>query len=515
MRADFQQILKPDFEEVESDSLFKKYSRKLGPGSYRAAHVDSTGLPEYPLRAFIKDTLYTNHILTLLHSENRFQRKMACLIIPAVGDSAQMPRLLEMLHSEQDQDVYYFAGIALLKLNTRETDLLFDFIINNNGPWYKYELYSKLDPDLLRETAYRKINSPDRTTKRLAAMLLGETGTSRKTENVLKTAVKTWDTRDKEFAISSLHHLQTGHLAKVLVPLLEVPSLRRESLEVLLNSPTKHDRKVARSWTSHQNNIDKEVMDVYLRSAKPENVRFGLELLRKGKASDDYSFYFGNQSLLRSDAFLPEIQDIFPYLKTPELIQGFCTLLHGRSDEKSVRIFISLLHDPNPQIRYSTAEAGSKSKSALLAREIPLLLADSSLQTPSLVYVAVYNQLDTLNHLFEGIYWSKGNSWKTAAMVYFSNFPKPEYVDIFRTELNTGNRRYAAMGLARLKLPVSEQMILDACRKDTAMGCDKASDYLDALACLKTENARLEVEKIQGCEFEFIRKQASEILANW
>ena len=93
----------------------------------------------------------------------------------------------------------------------------------------------------LQKTAYERINSENVRAKILAAQILSVTGKNKKTEKLLRNAVKNWDYSIKGYAIYSVKELRVGNLKNDFIPLLDNPQTRSIAIQALANSPTKAD----------------------------------------------------------------------------------------------------------------------------------------------------------------------------------------------------------------------------------------------------------------------------------
>ena len=133
--------------------------------------------------------------------------------------------------------------MALMILKTKHTTALFDFLVEyeNFGDSHMIPLYIQLDKKSLQKTAYERINSENVRAKILAAQILSVTGKNKKTEKLLRNAVKNWDYSIKGYAIYSVKELRVGNLKNDFIPLLDNPQTRSIAIQALGNSPTKED----------------------------------------------------------------------------------------------------------------------------------------------------------------------------------------------------------------------------------------------------------------------------------
>ena len=368
---DFTKGLKKNFSREQLNKMFIDYSGLLTPSS------DVTQLTEklqghqilvYPLTDFKSEKLYTDNIDNLLNSTNSNQRILAYLVISSSGDTSKEEILLDKIKTETETGNLIWSGMALLYLNSSHTTAIFDFLVKNEhfGDAHMLPLYIKLNKDSLLQTAYNRINSNNVTSKILAAQILSATPLNSKTEKLLIQAVKDWDINIKGYAIYSVAKLQIGNLLESFKPLLDSSQIRDIALEALANSPTEEDRNYLFELVNKKDTVSKELLDCFYKSKNIENLKYWLKLLYTKPIPKQYLFFVFEQSLIRSDNVLSELQTALVKIEDNDTLGELVRALNGRTDDKSLDIMISLLKNKNKTVRYWTAKTLEKNSSQKL-----------------------------------------------------------------------------------------------------------------------------------------------------
>ena len=160
-------------------------------------------------------------------------------------------------------------------------------------------------------------------------------------------------------------------------------------------------------------------------------------------------------------------------------------------------------------------------KTPQLATKIPSLLANVKKRTVALTDLAIENNLDTLQSLYEQIFMSEtDNDWQRSSVEYLSIFPKENHKKLFKKILQTKDidffiKRCAALGLGTLKDESSVDLIISACREESEGGDYNAGPFITALGMIKTKKAKKEIEKYINSEEESIKELSTSVLSNW
>jgi hypothetical protein len=358
--ADFTQALDSNFTDRQLHKMFSEYSELLTPHSdvtRLATELKGHVVLRYPLYRFRQQNLYLTHIDSLLESPNPNHRLLAYLVIAASFDTARVPVLLGKIQTEKEKGDLFWAGMALLYLQSNHTTSLFDFLVNNEdfGDAHLFPMFIKLDKDSLQQTAYSRIQFKDDKSRILAAQTLAYTPLNAKTEDLLKEAVRTWDTSIKGYAIFSLKELQAGDLLETIKPLLALQATRSISLEALANSPTEADRHYLVDLVNQQDTVSRDLLNCFYKSKRIENVEYWLRLLYTKPIPVNYRFFTFEQTLLGSDSVLPNLQEALLRISNKKVLCEMVKALTGRTDDRSIDIMISLLNHTGSSVRYWTA----------------------------------------------------------------------------------------------------------------------------------------------------------------
>ena len=529
-RLDFKRALSLDFSSADFDGVMKRHEKLLSYYSYGYHQSDSgqTGSVQFPLRAFRGDSLYYNNIHSLLSSDSIGHRQLAFIVVGAVGDSSMSKSLLERMMMEQNPVLLYYGGMSLYFLGCQATTPIFDLLVKQEhfGDYYFLPAYVRLNKDSLLHTALSRIESNNPKARMLSAYLLGFTIRTRSSEKALRKAVQEWDINLKGYAIVSLKSLKVGNLLSLLKPLLNNPATKSIALDALVASPAARDVRYVKRLARKENPVSIELLTCFYKSTQIEALRYWLQLLRTKTISDKpFWFSVSDQPLLTTDALLPDIRKTLTTAKDPRILRQLSRALQGRTDAKSVQLIIDLLHHPNPEIRYWVAEWNKNCRSSILARVLPALIADPQLRSSPLATLAIENNIDTLQPLFEEMYQdSTSSDFKYAALTYLATFPQPHHREFFRELLKAGsgegeigNAQQAALGLGRLKDVASDELIIKSSHIWRGTGGSDMNAYyhLLALEMLKTEKAKTEIQQYLNSKEERMKQFARCSLKDW
>ncbi len=506
--------------------FFQKYASLLMPhddASQFIVRLSGATQEAYPLADFKCEPIYQDNIGDLIASSNPYHRTLAYLAVTAVGDHSQERLLLEKLETETFGGNLFWVGTALLHLGSDRTTPLFDFLVEheNFSDAHMLPRYFQLNPDSLQRTAYQRIRSENATARVLAAQILAKTTLNEKTEYLLKEAVREWDVNRKGYAIYSIKELHIGNLLAILRPILDSSRTRSIALEALAESPTKEDRQYVIDLIAQQDTVSTLLLDCLFGSEKIGNVEHWLTLLYRKPLPEEYTFFQSDQPLLSSDSLLSSVHIALDSIHHPRMLGELVRTLAGSTDQESVKRMLALLKHADEEVRYWTAETLTSNPSPQLRRVLPELLYDSAVRTTALVTVAIQDELDTLQSLFESIYQNSPNDdWKFSALEYLSAFPKMGHRDLFRTILREEkggftNMRLAALGLGRLQDEESVDLIAAAGERERTSSDLNAQSYLTALGMIKGARAKAAVIQYQDSDEPTIRARATNLLDNW
>ena len=526
-KKDFKKALNKNFSEKELNNMFRTHSTFLTPHSdvtQLSANLKGQRIGIYPLADFKSDKLYTDNIDKLINSKNSNQRILAYLVIASSGDTSFENTLLKKIKEEKDKGCLVWSGMALLYLNTSRTTPLFDFLVENEtfGDAHMLPLFIKLNKDSLQQTAYLRINNDKPMAKILAAQILSNTQLNVKTEELLKKAVKDWDINIKGYAIYSVAQLQIGNLLETFKPLLDSSQTRRISLEALANSPTESDRQYLYDLVNKQDTVSEELLDCFYKSKNISNFKYWLKLLYTKPIPEKYYFSVTDkQSMIRKDTVLNDVQSALEKVKNAEVLGELVRALEKRTDDKSTDILLKLLTHENSTVRYWTARSLKGNHSPKLSAKLPDLLSKVSTRVVSLTDLAIENNLDTLQSVYENIYKNElERDWQRSSIEYLSTFPKDRHKEIFKKilqnkEEDTFIKRDAALGLGKLKDESAVDLIISACRQESEASDYNAQTFLVALGMIKGDKAKAEIEKYKDSKEEGVRELVANILKEW
>lgn len=526
-KNDFAKALNKRFSEKELNAMFTAHSTLLTPHSditQLSAGIKGQYIERYPLSSFKNDKLYKDNIGNLINSENANQRLLAYLVIAGSGDTTFEQSLLKKLKEEKDKACLIWSGMALLYLNTQHTTPLFDFLIENEtfGDSHMLPLFIKLNKDSLQQTAYSRINSGLPMAKILAAQILSYTELNQKTEHILKEAVQNWDLNVKGYAIYSVAQLHIGNLLDILLPLLNNSKTRRISLKALANSPTERDARYLYDLIEKQDTVSEELLDCLYESKNPDNLRYWLRLLYTKTIPADYYFSVTNkETLILSDTILTDIHTALEKIKNPKVLGELVCALRGRTDDKSTQILLSLLVHENSTVRYWAASSLKGNGSPKLKSMLPGLIYNIEKREVALTDLAIENNLDTLQKIYESIYKNElSRDWQRSSVEYLATFPKENHKELFKKilqkkEEDTFIKRNAALGLGKLKDESSVEFIITACKEEAEASDYNAQVYLAALGMIKGSKAKTFIEKYKNSSEEQVKNLVIEILDKW
>lgn len=526
-KEDFKLSLDISFNEKQLNDLFSKYSYFLTPQSditRLTANLKGENLKSFPLNDFKNDDLYKDNIDIMLNSNNSFQRLFSYLIVGASNDLTKEEILLKKLKEEKEKGNLIWCGMSLLNLKTKHTTQMFDFLVKNEnfGDAHMLPLFFRLEKDSLQETAYKRYNSEDLKAKILAIQILSQTGKNPETERIVLDAVRNWDINIKGYAIFTVKELQMGDLLEDFKPILDHNKTRKIALEALANSPTKKDNEYLITLTTQNDSISDDLLDCFFESKKIENLKFWLELLKTKKVSKDYYFSVPNNRLIYSDELLSNIQNALKECKNEKIIEELVRALKGRNDIESTTILIDFLKHKNSSIRYWSGDALKGNKSPKVIALLPSLINDEQNRTVALVNLLIENNINNLQDTFDEIYKQSGDNldWERSSIEYLTNFPLEKHKEFFKKNLINKKTDFSirydvALGLGRLKDESSVDLLIKVCEETRKESDLNSRTYMEALAMIKGEKAKMEIQTFLNSDEETVKELARELLKKW
>ncbi len=521
---DFINATKTDFSETDLNNMYQKYSILLEPyyGMMELMENDEQ-IVEYPLSKFKETASYKNNINILFNSKNDNQRLLSYLVIAGAGDKKFEKKLLERLKTEKSEGNVIWAGMTLMLLKTKQTTALFDFLVEYEdfGDAHMLPLFIQLDKESLQKTAYDRITSKNVKAKILAAQILSVTGKNKKTEKLLRDAVKNWDYSIKGYAIYSMKELRIGNLKNDFIPLLDNPQTRSIALQALANSPTKEDVDFVNQLLENEGPVSEELLDGYFESKNIENVKLWLNLVSTREIPENYFFSVSEQPLLFSDELLKDVQKALKTTKHVEIQKYLIRVLEGRNDQESMDIIFAYLDSKDSSVRYWTVDILKGQQPVEVLNKLIEMLKNPEQRVVSITNVLIENNIDSLQDIYEKIYQTdKSRDWQSSSLKYLSTFPKQKHKKIFLDILENPKSDFfakadASMGMANLKDESSVDLIIKACEEESAHSDYNARPYLIALSKIKGEKARKYIEKYKNSKEKFIQDFVKKLLVDW
>jgi len=526
---DFTNALDDSFSEEQLNLMFKNYSPLLTPHSDVSTfynELKGTKITPFPLEDFKTNDLYKKNTYKLLMSQNQNHRILAYLIIASSKEIKYNSVLLERIKTEKNKGNRIWAGMALLYLKDNHTTELFEFLVNDEifGDAHMLPLYIQLDNNSLRETAYIKIESDNVRAKILAASILGVTGLNKKTEDILKKAVKDWPIDIKGYAIYSLNNLKAGNLLDTLKPFIDKSEVRKISLQALADSPTSADQNYILSLIPPENIVPNEILKLLVNSTNKTLLEEWLKLIQTDRIPDNYSSSIDLNSYLLSKEMRLSLLQAVPHIENAEILADIANKLRGEKYFNTEEVLISLLKHQNDSVRYWAAFSLQGSKSKTLTDMLPELLQSPSYRTVGLTKLIIESNISNLQSVYEDILAKEGNDrdWKRSCIEYLSNYPLNKHKPVFIKHLSDEKedwsiRRDAALGLGKLKDSNSVELIIKVMEEKSSY---KNSDYnkisyIKALAMIKGDTARKAIEKYKNSDEDMVKSLVKEILEKW
>ena len=521
---DFINATRTEFSETDLNNMYQTYSVFLEPYYDMMELMENDEqIVEYPLSKFKETASYKNNINILFNSKNDNQRLLSYLVIAGSGDKNFEKKLLERLKTEKSEGNVIWAGMTLMLLKSKQTTALFDFLVEYEdfGDAHMLPLFIQLDKESLQKTAYDRINSKNVKAKILAAQILSVTGNNKKTEKLLREAVKNWDYSIKGYAIYSMKELRIGNLKDDFIPLLDNPQTRSIAIQALANSPTKEDVDFVNQLLDNKGPVSEELLDGYYESKNIENVKLWLHLVSTREIPENYFFSVSEQPLLFSDELLKHVQEALRTTKNIQIQKYLIKVLEGRNDQESMDIIFAYLDSKDSSVRYWTVDTLKGKQPVEVLNKLIEMLKNPEQRVVSITDVLIENNIDSLQDIYEKIYQTdKSREWQSSSRKYLSNFPQQKHKKIFLEILENPKSDFfakadASMGLANLKDESSVDLIIKACEEESAHSDYNARIFLIALSKIKGEKARKYIEKYTNSKEKIVKDLAKELIAGW
>jgi len=483
----------------------------------------------FALRQLKSEPFFKSGIEKLIHSSNVNNRIFAYITVGSTAERSFNDVLLKAIKTEDEKGARIWSGMSLLYLQDKHTSELFDFLVKNEefGDAHMIPFYMRLDRNAVMQTAYEKISSNDKNAKILAVQSLSVTDLNPKTEQIVKDAVRNWDPELKGYAIYTLKELHIGGLKSVLQPIIDSAngkdrSLHRIALEALANSSSAEDQQYLSSLIPANSEVPDDILNAYLDSDKPENTKKWLLLVREKTISPKY--YFSavvNHPLLASDEVVEDVRTTIEKTVNRKVIAELCRALKGRNDEKSVSLLVRLLSDTDSTVRYWAASSLNSNKSTQLVSILPELIRNPDLRTVALTKLAIENNIDGLQDVYESFLAPESKSsldWRRSAGEYLAHFPRKQDREYFRSVLQSKQdsfiKRNAALSLGKLHDTDSLDLIIAAMKEEPPFD-QNAAVYLMALGQIKGEKAKQIIESYKNSKVDSVRALATKLLQDW
>ena len=307
----------------------------------------------------------------------------------------------------------------------------------------------------------------------------------------------------------------------LLEPVLDSTLTKATALNALADSPTESDRQFVVK-RMNKVNPDPNVLAAVKSSRYPEMVKQWLYQLQSDKLPATYYFSVYQDTLLKSEAMLPYVQETIKKLKNPKILSQLLPALNGRNDQVSQDLLLNSLRDKNSLIRYygSVALTGTCSeKLKLILKEVA---GDTSYCTPNTFDLAIGCKMDSLQNAAEFIYLSElEHMTKVNALKYLATYPQKKHLKLFRDTILDNNsddissKRLAAKGLAELHDVSSIETIIKASEKERKGSDGNTVFYVEALGKLKGTRAKSYISTFLNSEEEQMRLLAEGLIKNW
>lgn len=523
---DFQILSQSHFDSSKVEKFTKTYSALLTPFNQvtqLAMGMKGETWTAFPLESIKTKEIYTGKINGLLASPKSNNRLLAYLIVTSSGDTARKEELVQKMQTETSPMCSLWLGMGLMYLGYNQTSKLFPWMVKNNvqAGGFLFPMFTSLPADSLQKTAYKFASSADWNERIYAIQLLIKTKYSVQTDTILREAIRNWPINLKGYAIIPAQSLQIGNLLPLLQPILDSTLTKATALNALADSPTESDRKfVLKRINKESPNSD--ILTAIKSSRHPEMVKQWLSELQSDKLPAGYYFSVYQDTLLKTEAMLPDLQETVKNIKNPKILSQLLPALNGRKDQVSQDLLLDFIRDKNSSIRYYGSEALKGSCSEKLKLILKKIAGDTSYCTSNTFDLAIGCKMDSLQNAAEFIYSSQlEHMIRVNALKYLATYPQKKHLKLFRNiflqnnSYDISSKRLAAKGLAELHDVTSIETIIRASEKERKGSDSNTVFYVEALGKLKGVRAKSYISTFLNSKEEQMRTLAEELIKNW
>lgn len=321
--VEFEKAVRPDFSDDDYRKLCHRYA------SFFMFTGDRVPEGNYPFKKLKSEPIYLQNINRLLHSSNASQRILAYTTAAALGDTSYNNLLLGAMKFDPSKECRNYACAALLRLRDSHTEILFDYLVENEDAAPLLAMYCFLDKSALQSIAYKKVKSKNDTAKIFAVQSLSVTELNPKTDEVLRESIADWPVAMKRHAIDTSRFLKLGDLKDLLFSYIQDETLRGSCLAALACSPTQSDQEFLSNLVPPVGTVPDDILNAYLKSTNEAAVRYWLTLVRDREVSAEYFFSTYSQQLLLSDSFLDLVRDTSERTKNSNVRRELSRALAG------------------------------------------------------------------------------------------------------------------------------------------------------------------------------------------
>lgn len=523
----FQQVADSGFDSLAIAGLTEKYGGLLtpfgNPDQFGAALKDPRAAT-FPLFGMQRTAVYKDNINMLLDSKQPSKRILAYMMVTASGDFGKRNRLSRDLRAGAPPQADFYLGLGLMYMGYNHTSDLFKWVVRNNaqGGGLLFPLLMSLPKDSLRQAAYRFSESKNWNERVYAVQALGQTGKHAQSEKVLRKAMAGWPVHLKGYAIVPAQTLQIGNLLPVLKPVLDSSSTRKVALDALADSPTPADRAFV-SRLARNGKTDPDVLNAMKSSHYEETVIDWLGRLPTIGEKEKYFFTVFRDSVLHRDAILPHLHRTAVAIRNPSVLSHLLHTLKGREDSVSQKLLTGFLADKSDDVRSSATGILKGTCSTFLKAALPDIIGNPELVSTYTFDLAIGCGLDNYHEAAEAVYRSEQYYHMTRenALNYLATYPRAKYLPLFREalqkdpEMDMVLTRTAAKGLAALGDTASLEAIIAVSEKERKKSDANSSEYLEAIARLKSGRGKTYLESFLKSDDDYVRKRVTALLEGW
>lgn len=193
---------------------------------------------------------YSENINHFFYSENEEKRNLSYHLIGASNDNYYNEELLNRIKSNENSALKTWSAYALLsnKYSKASDDifLLLSSTIEDLPIGILADGYVRFDPNAVKQTSWKYIDSENRDQQILAVQCLSYYEKDEKLQAKLLNFLETWDNESKGWIISSMSQQKMSNLKPILEKYVHIENLKNVIIYTLKNSPTKSDQKFAK-----------------------------------------------------------------------------------------------------------------------------------------------------------------------------------------------------------------------------------------------------------------------------